>query len=631
VNWTGDIVEIADPNAASTTIEMKGDYTITANFAIDTHTLTVTAGMGGTITAPATSPSTYDYGTVVTITAVPNTGYHFVNWTGDIVEIADPNAASTTIEMKGDYIITANFAIDTHTLTVTAGMGGTITAPATSPSTYNYGMVVTITAVPNTGYHFVEWMGDVSTVANATAASTTIIMNGDYAITATFALDEHTLTVTAGTGGTITAPLTSPSTYNYGTGVAITAVPNTGYHFVEWTGDIVEIADPTAASTTIEMKGDYTITANFALNIHSLTLMVNPENSGTVNLSPTGPLYEYGTVVTLTPMPTEGYTFHYWSGTDIPINNNDGTWSITMDGDKNLTANFALDSHCLKVNPVKLDNSMAPGSLQTIELGLQNTCSEEVSYSLNERKSLLHEGFENGDISPTGWMTKVGVDDGNDKFEWEIKDIKYSNPLDVDDGGYSAWAEWSETNYKNEWLLTPAFSAKDVSNLGLSFRASSTTWYPGATVRVWVTDKNGVEIKEFSTEPLWDMHRDEIWGSMAYRSVFVDLGDFAGYDENIRVAWQYIGVNGQNFGLDLIDIGHYAAGGVPWISSITPMTGSVESGETKNITITFNSEGLEGGENYYADIDFNYSPYPVIPVPIVLRTGFDYYLPLILK
>jgi len=153
---------------------------------VPTYTLTYTAGANGTITAPATSPTTHDSGAIVTITASPNPTYHFVNWTGAVSTVADANAASTTITMNGDYSITANFAINTYTLTYTAGTGGTITAPATSPTTHNSGAIVTITASPSSGYSFLNWTGDVTTVANVNAASTTITMNGDYSITANF-------------------------------------------------------------------------------------------------------------------------------------------------------------------------------------------------------------------------------------------------------------------------------------------------------------------------------------------------------------------------------------------------------------------------------------------------------------
>jgi uncharacterized repeat protein (TIGR02543 family) len=46
---------------------------------------------------------------VVQLVAAPHDGYQFQSWTGDTANIADPNAASTTISMNGDYAIVANF------------------------------------------------------------------------------------------------------------------------------------------------------------------------------------------------------------------------------------------------------------------------------------------------------------------------------------------------------------------------------------------------------------------------------------------------------------------------------------------------------------------------------------------
>jgi hypothetical protein len=48
------------------------------------------------------------------------------------------------------------------------------------------GTVVNLTATPDDGYRFVEWQGDVGTIANVKAANTTITMNSDYTITAWF-------------------------------------------------------------------------------------------------------------------------------------------------------------------------------------------------------------------------------------------------------------------------------------------------------------------------------------------------------------------------------------------------------------------------------------------------------------
>jgi hypothetical protein len=329
---------------SSTSGTVNYSYTIAPNPSAPKNNLTsaVSPSNGGTVSpAPGTHP--YDEGEVVSISAVANTGYHFVNWTGDVSTVANVNAASTTITMNGDYSITANFAIDTHTLTVNAGTGGTITAPPTSPSTHNYGEVVTITALPTTGYHFVNWTGDVSTVANVNAASTTITMHADYAITANFAINTYTLTASNDGNGSVTlAP--AGGTYDYGTTVTLTPVANTDYHFVSWTGpDAADIID-TDGVYTIVMDVNKSVTANFAIDTYSLTVSNN--GHGSVTLDPAGGTYAAGTTVTLTPVPSAGYHFISWSGPDSgDIIDTDGVYTIVMDGDKSVTANFAIDLH----------------------------------------------------------------------------------------------------------------------------------------------------------------------------------------------------------------------------------------------------------------------------------------------
>jgi hypothetical protein len=59
--------------------------------------------------SPGEGAFTYDEGVVVDLTAVPESGYRFVNWTGDVSTIANVNAATTDITIYSDYSITANF------------------------------------------------------------------------------------------------------------------------------------------------------------------------------------------------------------------------------------------------------------------------------------------------------------------------------------------------------------------------------------------------------------------------------------------------------------------------------------------------------------------------------------------
>lgn len=75
------------------------------------YTLIISSTEGGSVTEPGegTFPL-YSEGRVFDLVATPDSGYHFVEWTGNVSTIADVNAASTTVTMYGNYNITANFA-----------------------------------------------------------------------------------------------------------------------------------------------------------------------------------------------------------------------------------------------------------------------------------------------------------------------------------------------------------------------------------------------------------------------------------------------------------------------------------------------------------------------------------------
>jgi uncharacterized protein YkwD len=124
--------------------------------------------------------------------ATPATGYQFVNWTGDVGTIADVNAALTTIAMNDSYSIRANFEeipAGQYSLTISSTAGGSVTTPGEGTFIYDAGTVVSLVATPATGYQFVNWTGDVGTIANVNAASTTITMNDSYSIQANFLED----------------------------------------------------------------------------------------------------------------------------------------------------------------------------------------------------------------------------------------------------------------------------------------------------------------------------------------------------------------------------------------------------------------------------------------------------------
>jgi hypothetical protein len=275
VGWTGDVSTIASVNATSTTITMDDSYSITANFELDEgwYSLTISSTDGGIVTEPGEGTHVYGNSTVVDLVAEADADhhYHFAEWTGDVSNIASVNATSTNITMDDSYSITANFELDPgwYSLTISSTDGGIVTEPGVGTYIYGNSTVVDLVAVPDADhhYHFVEWTGDVSTIADVYAASTTIAMNSSYSITAnfeTYPQPTAQLTVSSTTGGSVTTPGEGTFSYSLGAEVSLVAEAVSGYHFTNWSGDVDTIASVNATSTTITMDSSYSIIANFS-------------------------------------------------------------------------------------------------------------------------------------------------------------------------------------------------------------------------------------------------------------------------------------------------------------------------------------------------------------------------------
>jgi len=122
-----------------------------------TYTLNYSSSAPGPGTAvhgsiTGTANQTINYGANGTeITAVADTGYHFVNWSDDSIE----NPRQDT-NVTDDISVYANFAVNTYTLTYSAGTGGLIVGTATQTLNYNENGTE-ITAIPIAGYTFSRW------------------------------------------------------------------------------------------------------------------------------------------------------------------------------------------------------------------------------------------------------------------------------------------------------------------------------------------------------------------------------------------------------------------------------------------------------------------------------------------
>ena len=153
------------------------------------YELTISSTEGGSVTAPGEGTFTYDEGAIVSLEAIPGSGYFFAGWAGDVGTISNHRAASTTISMNGDYSITASFASILPaqcSLSISSTTGGAVTAPGQGTFTYDRGTMVSLVAEAEEGYVFVGWTGDVTSVTDVNAASTSITVDGSCSVTANF-------------------------------------------------------------------------------------------------------------------------------------------------------------------------------------------------------------------------------------------------------------------------------------------------------------------------------------------------------------------------------------------------------------------------------------------------------------
>lgn len=215
-----------------------------------TRDITVLVNGNGTVD-PSEGIHSYYKGSTLTLTATPGFGYKFDSWSGDLTGTANPQ----DILMDTNKTVTANFIELPKYILTTSATNGSISLSETGGSYYE-GTELTLTAIPDSGYKFTAWSGDLSGSENPVI----LTMDGDKSITAGFAeIPSYALTVSAVNGSVSLDP--AGGSYLEGTEVTLTAVPDTGYEFSGWSGDIAGTTNP----RTVTMNGDISITVNFDL------------------------------------------------------------------------------------------------------------------------------------------------------------------------------------------------------------------------------------------------------------------------------------------------------------------------------------------------------------------------------
>lgn len=310
---------------------------------------------GGSLTP--VQQATVASGTTVTLSATPNTGYRFVNWTKGTTVVSANASFNLTVNESATY--KANFELDTYTISVaanptSAGLAYIGNAPSPSTSTtksidfsqqgYTNQQVIVSAVIDDyvsvtfnkgtnsndpkyfsTGSAIRCYGGNYFTVSSTSGSITKIVLtfgsgDGSNAITTdvvTYSNGTWTgsassvkftiggtsgnrriqkLSVTYTTGGSDPA---TQATLAYGSTAELTATPNNGYSFVNWTkGGATVSTDP---SYSFEVTENADLVANFMNNtvnsdieVASLTLNGTVTVKSGAKLTVNGPVTQPG-------------------------------------------------------------------------------------------------------------------------------------------------------------------------------------------------------------------------------------------------------------------------------------------------------------------------------------------------
>ena len=319
LGWTIDGAEVSDGSEID--VEMTGDVNVTVAFTLNQYDLVTSAGTGGTVSGAGT----YDHGSVASLVASADEGYHFAGWTIDGAEVA--GGTELSLEMTTFKLASASFVLNQYQLITISGIGGRIDGGVT----YNHGDTVIVTALPDAGYSFDFWTLDGAEISGN--ESLEIEMTSDRTLTASFSLNQYDLVTSTGIGGTVSGA----GSYDYGSVASLVATADENYSFAGWIIDGAEVSGGTEID--VEMTGAKTVTASFTLNQYTLEAIAG--TGGTVSGAGT---YDHGSVASLVATADENYSFNGWiidgaevsGGTEI---------DVEMTGAKTATASFTLNQY----------------------------------------------------------------------------------------------------------------------------------------------------------------------------------------------------------------------------------------------------------------------------------------------
>lgn len=331
VKWTRNGTQVStNPNYSFT---VTGNASYVAHFQQNTTNYTITATASPSNAGTITGAGSYASGSTCTLRATPNNGYTFVNWLENGTSVSTNATYSFIVTSNRNLVAVFDVVPTNYTITATANPsnGGSVTGGGT----YASGSTCTLRATANSGFAFVNWTKNGTQVSTNSTYSFTVTGNGSYVANFESIPEEYTITVNAepANGGTVSGG----GTYAEGSTCVISAMPNDGYVFENWTLNGAEVSTNPSYSFIVSRNATYV--AHFAQNANqaTITATAEPVEGGSVS---GGGTYELGSNCTLNAVAAVGYEFVNWTLNGSQVST-EASFSFTVTGNAVYVAHFS--------------------------------------------------------------------------------------------------------------------------------------------------------------------------------------------------------------------------------------------------------------------------------------------------
>ncbi len=391
------------------------------------NTVDTSSVVMGTVLGSDTVP----YMDSVTLTAVPEYGFHFEHWNDNVTD--NPR----TVVATSDKVFLAVFGYDQFN--VATAVDNVEHGSVTGAGNYNYLTEVTLVANPAYGYHFIRWND------NDTNNPRVFALTQDTSFSAQFARNSYTVAAQANYAERGVAAVSDTMLF-YLDSVTATATANYGYHFTQWSDGVTD--NPRQSAVT----SDVVYTAVFDFNQYYLGLAVDNVEHGTVTGNGN---YNYLADCTVTATPAYGYHFTMWSDS---VTANPRT--VTLTQDTSFTALFAKNNYTVTALTADEVKGSASGTA-TVEYLDTVTLEATANYGYH---------FTQWNDGVTANPRQV-VATGNDSYTAQFDFNQYNVTLAVDSSIHGSVTGAGSYNYLNSVTL------EATANYGYHF----SQWNDGVT------------------------------------------------------------------------------------------------------------------------------------------------------